>query len=108
MERTITEFAMTKARFAEMGLGTGLADVRDVELDLDVAKGPHRLMGSDQHPTDDALLLTRWISSASYPGFGRVSGGGHTSPFIPIVSKNRHNRPTWAASRSPRASMAMS
>lgn len=64
MERTITEFAMTKAHFAEMGLGNGLADIRDVEFDLDGAKGPHRLMGWNQHPTDDGLLLTRWISLA--------------------------------------------
>lgn len=61
MERTITEFAMSKAHVAEMGLGNGLGAIREVNLDLDGAQGPHRLLGYSQHPTDDALLLTRWM-----------------------------------------------
>ena len=60
MERTITEFAMTKARVAEMGLVNGLGDIREVILDLYRASGPHRLLGISQHPHDDTLLLTRW------------------------------------------------
>jgi hypothetical protein len=65
MKRTIFEFAMTKAHYAQMGLGCGLADIREVNIDLNEAKGPHRLMGFEQHLEDDALLVTRWMPITS-------------------------------------------